>query len=108
MLDNLILEGMAVAFEKIVYPGNGVFPDDPPYEQHFWDLIEPDLYKEDFSRTMEILFGSGDLPEIYGYLEGYKMVKSYLAKHPMLSPVDWLHTDPQVILDEGEHLSNYE
>lgn len=108
VLDNLIFEGKAVMFEKTVYPGNTIFPTNPPNIKKFWEMIEPDLHKEDFERSSEILHGAGNLPRAYGYLEGYKMVKSYVEKHPDLTPEDWLETEAQIIFDEGNYVENYE
>lgn len=109
LLDNLIFEGKAVMFSEIVYPDfNMIPPIIHSYDKEFWNLIEPDLHKGDFNRTIEVLMGGGDLPYAYGYSEGYKMVKSYLDKHPDLTPKDWLGTEAQVIFDEGAYLKLYE
>ncbi|WKA56579.1 DUF2268 domain-containing putative Zn-dependent protease [Planococcus shixiaomingii] len=107
ILDNLIFEGKAVMFEKMVYPDINEMPIDKAYILSFWEKIEDDLHKYDLNRTKEILRGDGILPDLYGYSEGYKMVEAYLDKHPNLTPEDWIDTETQVIFEEGEYLSKY-
>lgn len=107
VLDNLIFEGKAVMFEKVVYPEIEERPIDQSYVLSYWERIKDDLHKADFNRSMEILNGDGLLPFAYGYTEGYKMVQSYLDKNPDLTPEDWLDTDAMTIFEEGDHLSNY-
>ncbi|RDW14965.1 Zn-dependent protease [Oceanobacillus chungangensis] len=108
VLDNLVFEGKAVVFERLVYPESSyTIPIYPSYILVFWEMIEPDLYKEDLERSLEILIGSGNLPYLYGYSEGYKMVKSYLDKNPDLKPIEWLGRSADEIIEEGEYLSNY-
>lgn len=107
ILDNIVFEGKAVMFEEIVYPGNTLSPVSPSYILSFWEMIETDLDKTDLDRTLEILYGDGKLPYLYGYSEGYKIVKSYLDKNPNLTLEEWLSTDAQVIFEQGEYLSNY-
>lgn len=107
ILDNIVFEGKAVMFEEIVYPDNSLSLVNSSYILSFWEMIEPDLNKTDLDRTLEILYGDGMLPYMYGYSEGYKMVKSYLDKNPNLTPEDWLGVNAQVIFEQGEYLSNY-
>ncbi|MBP1969889.1 hypothetical protein J2Z83_001997 [Virgibacillus natechei] len=107
VLDNMVFEGKAVMFEKLVYPDLSDIPIDPTYTLTFWEMIENDLDKVDLNRSSEVLYGNGNLPYLYGYSEGYKMVESYLDKNPDMTPEEWIGIDEQTIFEEGDYLSNY-
>ena len=107
VLDNLIFEGKAVMFEKVLYPNIDFTPVDVTYNQVHWSTIEDDLGKANTNRSLEILRGGNDLPNSYGYSEGYKMVKSYLDLHPGLKPVEWTALGSKEIFDGGKYLENY-
>ncbi|MBH9968063.1 Zn-dependent protease [Bacillus enclensis] len=108
VLDNLIFEGKAVMFEKNVYPDIDFTPIDPSYDKELWSKIEPDLLSYDFNRSREILMGGKDLPWLYGYSEGYKMVKSYLELNPNAAPAEWTGVSPQDIFEKGNYVENYQ
>jgi Predicted Zn-dependent protease (DUF2268) len=108
VLDNLIFEGKAVMFEKNVYPDIDFTPIDPSYDKKLWSKIEPDLHSYDFNRSREILMGGKDLPWLYGYSEGYKMVKSYLELNPNAAPAEWTGVSPQDIFEKGNYVENYQ
>lgn len=59
-----------------------MFPVDLAYNKEIWSQIEPDFYKYNVKRTLEILQGGKELSNYYGYSEGYKMIKSYLDLNP--------------------------
>lgn len=107
VLDNLIFEGKAVMFEKIVYPDLNLTPVDLTYDKDYWSKIEPDLEKYDFNRSIEILMGGYELPWLYGYSEGYKMVKSYLDMYPEATPVEWMGLSSEDIFIKGKYLEHY-
>jgi uncharacterized protein YjaZ len=107
VLDNLIFEGKAVMFEKTVYPIHSYTPIDMTYNKESWSKIEPDLYKQDLNRSLEILHGGKDLPRLYGYSEGYKMIKSYLDLNPDLTPEEWTALSTQEIIEKGKYFENY-
>jgi uncharacterized protein YjaZ len=107
VLDNLIFEGKAVMFEKTVYPILDYTPVDLAYNKDLWSKIEPDLNNQDLNRSLEILFGGKDLPWLYGYSEGYKMVKSYLDLNPNQTPEEWTALSTQEIIEKGKYFENY-
>ena len=109
VLDELIFEGKAVMFEKILYPNSTFTPINRTYNKAFWNAIEPDLHKVDPERAYEIILGGrGGVPTMYGYSEGYKMVEAYLEANPDLTPAEWYNVDARVIYEEGNYISNYE
>lgn len=108
VLDNLIFEGKAVMFEKVVYPDIQGTRINEEYNKKYWTQIEGDLYSNDFNRSMEILFGGNGLPQSYGYSEGYKMVKSYIDYHPESEPMDWTGLSGKEIFEEGRYRENYQ
>lgn len=107
VLDNLIFEGKAVMFEKAVFPNLHYRSVDLTYNKELWSKIEPDLNKKDLNRSIEILFGGNDLPLLYGYNEGYKMIKSYLDLHHNQTPEDWTALSTQEIIEKGKYFDNY-
>ncbi len=77
VLDNLVFEGKAKMFEDKVI---GPVSVDNSYNRTVWETIEGDLFKEDIERTLDIISGTDEIPYLYGYSEGYKIVKSYLEE----------------------------
>jgi len=107
VLDNLIFEGKAVMFEKLVYPDITFTPVDLTYNKEYWSKIVLDLDKYDFNKSIEIIMGGKELPWLYGYSEGYKMVKSYLESNPNVTISEWTGMSPQDIFEKGKYLENY-
>lgn len=107
VLDNLIFEGKAVMFEKLVFPEITVTPVDLTYSKGFWAKIESDLETYDFNRSSEVIMGGKELPYLYGYSEGYKMVKSYLDLHPNTKPEVWTAMSAKDIFEKGNYIDNY-
>lgn len=108
VIDNLIFEGKAVMFEKTVYPNSyATTPVDLAYNKELWSKIEPDLYKQDLNRSLEIIVGGKDFPWLYGYSEGYKMIKSYLDINPNRTPEEWTALSTQEIIEKGKYFENY-
>lgn len=108
VLDNLIFEGKAVMFEKLVYPDLILTPVNPSYNKNYWSKVEEDLEKYDGKRSLEIIMGGKELPKLYGYSEGYKMVKTYLELHQDATPEEWTALSAEEIFTEGGYLKNYQ
>lgn len=108
VLDNIIFEGKAVMFEKTVYPNIEFTRVDQSFNKDNWEKIEPDLSKVDYNRSMEILMGGKNLPWIYGYSEGYKMVRAYVEANPGASPAEWTGVSAQEIFEEGHYREKYQ
>ena len=107
VLDNIVLEGKAVMFEKVVYPNLTFTEVNYRYDKEDWEKIEQDLYLYDDYRAYEILYGGEGLPENYGYIEGYKMVRSFLDLQPNLTPEDWTALSAEEVFEEGNYLEYY-
>lgn len=107
VLHDIIFEGKAVMFEKVVYPEINFTPIDFTYDKSYWSKIAPDLEKQDLNRSLEIIAGGGELPMLYGYSEGYKMVKSYLDLNPNLTPAEWTALSSKEIFEKGKYLEHY-
>lgn len=108
LLDNLVFEGKAIMFEKMLYPENMDIPIYPNFNLSMWEAIENELFETDGDRIVQVMQGYQPFPANYGYSEGYKMVDSFLGKHPDLTPEEWLGIEAQVVFEEGGYLSNYE
>lgn len=108
LLDHLIIEGQAVMFETLVYPdlNNTAHIVDERFNKEYWNKIEP--YLESVYSDRFVLGGSDGLPYNYGYSEGYKIIRSYLSKHPDLTVEEWTSKNPREIFEESDYLTNYE
>lgn len=107
VLDNLIFEGKAVMFDKLIYPDIYFAPIYTTYTKDDWSKIALDLEKSDFNRSHEIINGGNGLPSLYGYGVGYKLVKSYLDLNPTLTPEEWTALSSKEIFEKGNYLENY-
>jgi len=107
VLDNIIFEGKAVLFDKLVYPDIYYYPIYTTYNKDDWSKIALDLEKVDSNRSLEILAGDNGLPSLYGYGVGYKLVKSYLDLNPTLTPEEWTALSAKEIFEKGNYLENY-
>ncbi|WP_346655580.1 DUF2268 domain-containing putative Zn-dependent protease [Lysinibacillus sphaericus] len=107
VLDDLIFEGKAVMFDKLVYPDIYFYPIYTTYNKDDWSKIAFDLEKSDSNRALEILMGGNGLPSLYGYGVGYKLVKSYLDLNPTLTPEEWTALSSKEIFEKGNYLEKY-
>lgn len=108
ILDNLVFEGKAVMFEQLVYPEISTIPIDPTYNKDNWSKIEKDLNSIDFNRSLAIINGGNDLPALYGYSEGFKIVQAYLKQYPEKTPEEWTALSPTEIFRKGNYTEHYE
>ncbi|MFJ8517099.1 DUF2268 domain-containing putative Zn-dependent protease [Lysinibacillus xylanilyticus] len=106
VLDNLIFEGKAVMFDKLVYPDIYYYPINTTYTKDDWSKIALDLEKVDLNRSLEILSGGNGLPSLYGYGVGYKLVKSYIDLNPTLTAEEWTALSSKEIYEKGNYLEN--
>lgn len=107
VLDILVLEGKAVMFENIVYPGNSYEDPSYPFLTEYWELVEPELNFYDGYRAYEIIYGGDELPENYGYNAGYHLVKAYLDSHTSLTPEEWTEVSGEEIYEDGKYIELY-
>jgi len=109
--DHLTLEGQAVMFESLVYPELFI-PQLIVYENYskeHWKIVEPKFGSFDYQDIEEIVQGgTNDLPVAYGYSEGYKIIRSYLEKHPDMSVEEWTSKDPREIFEDSKYGDNYQ
>lgn len=103
VLDNIILEGKAVMFENLLYPDESEMPTNRVFNPQYWKEIEPYLETDNFEDITRILNGGGNLPHLYGYSEGYNIMKAYLEKNPYLAAEEWLGTHATDILKEADY-----
>lgn len=97
-------------FEKLVYPDLSSTSVGMDYDKNSWVRIEKDFDSTNFNRSLGILEGGNgnDLPPLYGYSEGYKMVKPYLDLHPDVSAEQWTILNSQEIIDQGKYFEHYQ
>lgn len=110
-LDRLILEGQAVMFEALVYPNlnSTFFIVDESFNKDHWSKIEPLLEGPSTQEIVEMILGGvHELPYSYGYSEGYKIMKSYLALHPDMPVEEWTAKSTAEIFEETNYATNYQ
>jgi uncharacterized protein YjaZ len=107
VLDNLVMEGKAVMFEKLVFPDYSLTKVNFSNNKEYWAQIEPDLHKVDPNRASEILFGGKGLPKSFGYSEGYKMVDSFLEVNPNVTLEEWTALSAEEIFEKGKYMEKY-
>lgn len=110
-LDHLTLEGQAVMFETLVYPNlnSAFFVVDESFNKDHWSKIEPLLDVPNTEQIVEMIIGgTHDLPYSYGYSEGYKIMKSYLALHPDMTVEEWTSKSSAEIFEETNYKANYQ
>ncbi|PLT29277.1 DUF2268 domain-containing putative Zn-dependent protease [Peribacillus deserti] len=107
LLDNLVFEGKAVMFEKMVFPNLKGMYVNTAYQTAYWDQIKNDLDNPDLNKSFEVLFGGNGLPLLYGYSEGYKMVENYIKKYKVDNIKTWTKMSAREIFEKGEYEKNY-
>lgn len=107
-LDGILMEGQAMMFETLLYPDSNStdYTVDESFNKEHWNVMESFL---DSSYKVEFLIGGFyDLPKLYGYSEGYKMIRSYLNLHPNMAVEEWTSKSSKEIFEEGNYTANYE
>jgi len=108
VLDYIVFEGKAMMFSKLVYPDYYDKTIYSSYDRENWSKVVGDLDSTSFKRSQQIIVGGVDLPNRYGYGEGYKMVKSYLDLHPDVTPEEWTALSAKEIFEGGNYLEHYQ
>jgi hypothetical protein len=108
VLDDLVFEGKATMFQKLIYPNIELTAVDESFNSNHWSKVQGDLAAEDMKKSQEILNGGKNgLPKFYGYSEGYKMVKSYVDANEGISVEDWTAVPASEIFEDGNYEANY-
>lgn len=110
VLDQLVLKGKAVMFEKMVFPNFSLTSIDETFKKEQWAKIEGDLGNSDPDRGNAIIKGGPQvqqLPKNYGASEGYKMVKAYLDANPDTPVEEWAAKPAGEIFEETDYQANY-
>lgn len=92
LLDELIFEGLAVAFEVELDPGQlpvYACAVDRKDLKGLWQLAIPILHQP--GHYYEWMHGQGSLPRWAGYTLGYEMVKAYIRHNPDYGAADLIH-----------------
>jgi hypothetical protein len=105
LLDRLIGEGTAVAFEEQAFPRFATHYWDhvlrPSEEAATWRALRPHLQDSIVSRPSLVRYwflGGGEVPDGAGYVIGYHIVKGFLARHPSSSPARLARVDSETVL----------
>jgi Predicted Zn-dependent protease (DUF2268) len=105
VLDRLVSEGSAVAFEEEAFPryATGYLDDvlTSSEEAAVWQAVRPHLGDSITARPRLIrrwFLGGGGVPAGAGYVIGYHIVKGYLARHPASSAAKLAMVDSETIL----------
>jgi len=97
LLDYLVFEGKAVAFQSMLYPGVTSLPVYGEEQAGNRKIIEQNLHSTNYPFMQRIMFGGDELPLAFGYSEGYRMVQAFINSHPSLSVEQWTAATPAEI-----------
>ena len=105
LLDAMVAEGLADRFAIGLYPDTR-----PPWTnalsdeqvQHLWPRVRRRLGAADMTEIRRLLFGDNDrIPMWTGYTFGYRIVESYLQRHPGSRPAGLVGTPGKTIFEES-------
>jgi hypothetical protein len=105
LLDKVVAEGAAVAFEKQAFPRSATNYWDrlllPRQEASAWRKMKPHLRDSVLEHPQIVgkwMVGGHGVPIAAGYVIGYHMVKAYLARHPGSTPAELAVVPSETIL----------
>ena len=102
LVDEMVLEGLADSFTRVLYPDRPLDPWidalTPEQETAAWEVMQP--YLDTTGDTVDsFLFGTrDDLPRWAGYTIGFHIVQAFLQRNPEASVASWTSLDSREIL----------
>ncbi|QOR64864.1 hypothetical protein IM538_13500 [Cytobacillus suaedae] len=106
LIDNILLEGKAVAFARIIYPDiskpmlEEISYDD---EKHVWEEVKKDLHSADSKLYVKFSHGEGYIPPLSNYKVGYQIMKSFLEQNPDVDVLEWTLMSSADILSKSKY-----
>jgi len=107
LLGYLVFEGKADAFATMVYPKRRAPWTNaltPAQESAQWKAMRPHL--DDTSNAVMAKFMFGDekeIPRSAGYTIGFRIVQSFLKRHPEVSVEQWTALDAHELLEQSSY-----
>src|SRR5699024_7568602 len=104
VLDNILLEGKADVFGKMMYPKAEVPWIEPLSEEemeNILDKVEEDLYESELYTDLQN--GTSKYPEWSNYKLGYAIMESYLKTEKNVTPIEWTKLSGEEIIQESEY-----
>lgn len=103
LLETLLLEGRADTFARQLYPNIT-----PPWvagealsqeqEREQWAFMKSRLTSTDIVVLRAYLFGGGGIPRWTGYTIGFRIMETFLKRHPDLDVETWSSMEAEAIL----------
>ncbi|MBE4909856.1 hypothetical protein IMZ08_17615 [Bacillus luteolus] len=106
LISNILLEGKAVAFAKMIYPDIAKpMLEEIPYEdeKHVWEEVKKDLNSADYKLYDKFLLGDGHIPPLSNYKVGYQIMKSFLEQNPNVDVLEWTLMSSADILSKSKY-----
>ncbi|MBG9566354.1 hypothetical protein ABE38_13225 [Brevibacillus agri] len=97
LLDRAIFEGKAMYFQRMLYPEMDNLPLYSNSAENIREIFLTNLGSTNPTIQDQVMFGYGDIPYLFGYSEGYKMISSYLKMNPNQSIKAWTSLTPDEI-----------
>src|SRR5699024_1816382 len=102
VLDNILLEGKADVFGKMMYPKAEVPWIEPLSEEETENIVnkvEEDLYDADL--YMDLQNGTSEYPEWSNYRLRYAIMESYLKTEKNVTPIEWTKLSGEEVIQES-------
>lgn len=106
LLEYIVFEGRANVFADLV--SAGVRPAflqelDEDMLRRAWREMQPHLHERDPAVQQAFIFGdeSRGIPSLGGYMVGYALVQSFLARHPGMSVDEWTALDAALLAGDS-------
>ncbi|RSK26037.1 hypothetical protein EJF36_03635 [Bacillus sp. HMF5848] len=109
LIGNILLEGKAVAFAKMIYPDvlpklENILYDD---EKFVWEEIKKDMNSADKSLYEKFIYGDANIPRLSNYKVGYQIMKSYIEHNPDVDILEWTLMPAEDILAESKYTDKF-
>ncbi len=106
LIGNILFEGKAVAFARIIYPDISMpILEEISYEdeKYVWEELKEELNSADPQLYSKFFHGDGQIPRFSNYKVGYQIMKSFLEQNPDVDVLEWTLMSAAEILSKSKY-----